>query len=326
MRYSLVGITSLILFLFIAIIASLAIGPYKGVTLSDAVSYIIGWYSGGYSGILHYRLTRTLAALVAGASLAGSGLALQYTLRNPLADPYLLGVSSGAALGVLLLLYYAQAPPVYGVYSIAFISGLAGFSIVVAVSVLMGLSATALIVAGVSISYLLGGASMILLIRLGDRIPGAASWLFGTVAYVTLDQVLYTFIASSIGLTGLILLSRRIATLILGEEFSSGVGVRVGRLRVIVSILAALSASSVVALSGPIGFIGVAGPWIARLITGSWFPTTLVASMLAGSLLTLFSDISVRVIGGGELPLTAISSIYGGLVLFYLTARSGREL
>ncbi len=211
-------------------------------------------------------------------------------------------------------------------YATAFIAGLGSFGAVVLLSTLMGLSATAMIVAGVSVSYLLGGVSMVLLVRLGDKIPGAAAWLFGTVAYVTPNQLVYTAIASIASLAGLLLVSRRIGTLILGEEMSRGIGVNVTTLRLASAALASLAASSVVAMAGPIGFIGLAGPWMARLLVGSWFPQAYPAALIAGAALAVFSDVTVRLVGGGEVPLTAASSLYGGIVLLYLTLRSGREL
>ena len=321
-----IGIILLTLLLPTIFTISLLVGPYKHLNMEDVVKYFTGDLEGVKKGIIHYRLIRSLAALVAGAALASSGLTIQYVLRNPLADPYLLGIASGAALGVLVLIYFSREPPVYSVYTVAFASGLASFGAVVIVSSILGLSSTALIVAGVSISYLLGGASMIVIVRLGEKLPGAAAWLFGTVAYVKNDYLVYTTVVSTASIVGMILLSRRIATLILGEEMSRGVGVNVNRLRIVSSFLASLAASSVVAMAGPIGFIGLAGPWLARLVIGSWFPSALLASIVAGGILTLISDVSVRLIGGGEIPLTAVSSIYGGLVLFYLTSRTGREL
>ncbi len=321
-----IGIILLTFLLPTIFIVSLLVGPYKHLNMEDVVKYFAGDLEGAKKGIIHYRLIRSLAALVAGAALATSGLTIQYVLRNPLADPYLLGIASGAALGVLVLVYFSREPPVYGIYTVAFASGLASFGAVVIVSSILGLSSTALIVAGVSISYLLGGASMIVIVRLGEKLPGATAWLFGTVAYVKYEHLVYTSVVTIASIAGMLLLSRRIATLILGEEMSRGVGIDINKLRIASSFLASLAASSVVAMAGPIGFIGLAGPWLARLIIGSWFPSVLLASIAAGGILTLVSDISVRLIGGGEIPLTAVSSIYGGLVLFYLTSRAGREL
>ncbi|MEB3774083.1 MAG: iron ABC transporter permease [Desulfurococcales archaeon] len=320
------GLAILLTLLAVLLVISMATGPYKGLGLGDAVSYLLGRYQGEGGGVLHYRLLRSMAAILAGAALAGSGASIQYILKNPLADPYLLGISSGAALGVLLLVYHTGSPPAYSVYGAAFAAGMAGFGLILGVAGMLGLSTTALIVAGVSISYLLGGASMIIITRLGDRLPGAFAWLFGTVAYVTSDMLLYTGVAAGIGVAGLALLSRRIGVLLVGEEMSRGMGVNVERVRLLTSILAALTASSVVAMAGPIGFIGLAGPWLARLLVGSWFPEVLAASLASGAVLTLFSDVSIRLIGGGELPLTAVSSLYGGAALFYLTIKTRRGL
>ncbi len=276
-------------------------------------------------GVLDYRLYRTMAAALTGLALSASGLAIQYALRNPLADPYIMGVSSTAALAVLGLYYLAEYPSPWQVYTVAFLGGLAGLAASTMVAVLLGLSGTALIVAGVSVSYLAGGLGMILALRLGDKVPMALSWLFGTVAYSVPREILYSSIGALAGVAWIALLSRRMNTLILGEEAAEGLGARVARLRIEAAVAASLATSSVVALAGPVGFIGLAGPWLARLLAGARFTSVLPVALATGALLTVVSDVLVRMVGGGEIPLTAVTSVYGGVVLYYLVAR-GRRL
>ena len=306
-------------------VVSLSVGPYHTVGIREVLGFLTGGLEPAASGVVEYRLHRTIAAAVTGLALSASGLAIQYSLRNPLADPYIMGVSSTAALAVLGFYYLTSHPSPWQVYTVAFMGGLAGVAASTLIAILLGLSGTALIVAGVSVSYLAGGLSMILALRLGDKVPMALSWLFGTVAYTVPNEILYSSVGAVAGVVWIALLSRRMNTLILGEEAAEGLGARVRMLRVEAAVAASLATSSVVALAGPVGFIGLAGPWLARLLAGAVFTRVLPVALASGALLTIISDIIVRLVGGGEIPLTAVTSVYGGLVLYYLVAR-GRSL
>ena len=308
-------------------VASTMVGAYKGIGLEDLAALARGELGGVEAGVLKYRLVRTAAALVVGAGLSASGLALQFALRNPLADPYLLGVSAGAAFGVLLSYLIVQSPNPALVYTVAFTSGLGGFGAVLAISLFMGLTATGLIVAGVSVSYVMAGLSMILISRLIERLPTAYSWLFGTVAYANLRELGYTVAVAAAGLAVIAALARRVNTLMLGEDVSKSMGVDPRVLRLAVAVASSLIASSLVAIAGPVGFLGLAGPWMARLLVGSAFTRALPTAIVTGSLLALSSDTTVRLLASpGEIPLTAITALYGGPILFYLAVRSGRSL
>ncbi len=316
-----------VIVLMLLFLASLLVGAYKGISLGDLLAFIKGDLEGLEEGIVKYRLVRTLAALIVGAGLSASGLALQFVLRNPLADPYLLGVSAGAAFGVLLSYLLSYAPDPLLLYSIAFISGLGGFGLVLAISLFMSLTPTGLIVAGVSVSYVMAGLSMVLISRLIERIPMAYSWLFGTVAYAGSRELAYTLIAVSMSLGTIAVLARRINTLMLGEDVSKSMGVNPGTIRLLAAVASSLAASSIVAIAGPVGFLGLAGPWMARLLVGSSFTRAYPMAAMTGGLLALASDTTVRLIASpGEVPLTAITAFYGGPILFYLTLKSGRSL
>ena len=299
--------------------ASLALGPYRSLGFIEVFEAII---EGRLPPIIEYRLTRTLAAIVVGAGLASSGLAMQYGLRNPLADPYLLGSSAGSAVGVIVAYYFIKTPSPYTLYAFAVAGGLLAFSIVVMLGWFEGGTPTSLIVSGVSISYSLMGAGLILMYK-GMIVQQSFLWLFGTVAYTPRPLLTVTATAVAGGIFGLALLSGKAYTLILGDEVSESLGVNVRRLRIELLTLSSIIVAATVALAGPIGFIGLAAPWMARLSLGARFSTVLVASTLYGAILALASDITVRLIGGNvELPLAAITALYGGPILFYLTRKS----
>ncbi len=300
--------------------ASLSTGPARSVTVIDVVRDFL---SGGLGGVEEYRLTRTLAAVVLGAALGASGLASQYALRNPLADPYLLGVSSGAALGVVVAYYIHGAPSPYTIYAHAITGGLASFAVVLALGWRRGAGVTGLIVAGVSVSYTLVGAAIILLYK-GVEMAQPFLWLFGTVAYVPKPILAATSALTVSAVAIMAAMSARAYTLILGDEVSESMGARVEATRFTLLASATIAVSASVAMAGPVGFIGLAAPWIARLALGARFSAALAGALLAGADLALASDITVRLVGGStELPLAAVTALYGGPLLFYLTRRTG---
>ncbi len=276
-------------------------------------------------GIARYRLTRTLAASILGAGLAASGLTYQYSLENPLADPYLLGVSTGAALGVVVAIATGHGLQPGIIYLLSLLMGLAAFALVAGISSYTGASPTSLIVAGVSVSYSLLGIIILILARHPTtRIPGF-TWLFGTVAYVIPRYLAYTTAITIAGTTALYALGSRLYTLILGENVSESLGAKPRETRLASLAIASLIASSSVALAGPVGFIGLAAPWMARLAYGSRYRLVLAIALIIGADLTVASDLIVRLAsaGSGEIPLTAVTALYGGPILYYLARRTG---
>lgn len=314
----------LILSLLVLFTGSLLIGPYHKVTLSDIINFFTTGGIKGKAGIIRYRLIRTLAATILGAGLASSGLTMQYALRNPLADPFLLGVSSGAALGVVIaLVVYGNANPLF-IYVIAMLFGVSTFFIVIGIGARSGGTPTAIIVAGVSVSYAITGIIIMIMTKYINRINVTYMWLFGTVAYTLLKTLTYSTIILVGGLVPLYMLSKRIYTLILGDDVSESMGVNVKRTRYTALILSAIIASAMVALAGPVGFIGLAAPWLARLLAGNEFGRTLTVSTLMGVVLALISDMAIRIASPSqEMPLTAFTALFGGPLLFYLSRKSG---
>lgn len=310
-----------ILLLAILLLSSLSIGPYKGIGLMEALRVLV--HGGMGRGVAEYRLTRTIAALVLGSGLGASGLAMQYALRNPLADPFLLGVSSGAAFGVVLAYALNPHPEPLLIYLLALAMGGVAFLTVLAIAWRTSLSPTSLIVAGVSVSYTLMGPTIILLYKVVQT-SQPFLWLFGTVAYTPRTLLTATTLVVLTSIIVLAIVSEQAYTLILGDEVSESLGVKVARLRVIMLTASSAAASALVAMAGPVGFIGLAAPWISRLALGASYGTVLASAVIVGADLGLASDIVVRILGGPtELPLAAVTALFGGPILFYLTRRSG---
>ncbi|AFZ70743.1 ABC-type Fe3+-siderophore transport system, permease component [Caldisphaera lagunensis DSM 15908] len=312
----------LILLLPISFLLSLSIGPYSKVSIYQVIFFILGKnLPSTYIDILKYRLIRSLAALILGIGLSSSGLTLQYTLKNPLADPYLLGISSGAIFGVTIAMFFGYYS-FYQLYIIALLSALLSLGFILLISTIFKSSSTTIIIAGISLSYLLNGITTIYMIRLGPKIPSILFWLFGSVAFTTLNTLEKSSILVIISLFFMFYYWKAINTLMLGEDVAKSLGVKVSYIRIVSVLFSSISTAALVAMAGPVGFIGLAAPWMARLIIGSNFGKALLMSLLTGSLLAIFSDILARlVIYPSEAPLTAITSIFGAPVLIYLTLK-----
>ena len=304
-------------------IASLSIGPYRRVSLHQVAE----WISGGSlppldEAILQVRLRRTLAGIIIGASLAYAGANLQYLFRNPLADPYVFGIASGAALGVTLALYLGHADPA-AVYAYSLAGALASLALVVAGGLMGGGSPFSFIVVGVSLGYLLWSVSLILLSIMGPRSHLGFVWLFGTLAYASGRQLRLAAATLALVWTASILLRSRYSKLLLGPDISSLRGTPYRRAAVELVVLSGVVTAAATAVSGPVGFVGVVAPWFARTTAGSLYGRFIAVSTLWGATLVVLADTVNRLLGGAvELPLTGLLSLIGVPVVVYITLRS----
>lgn len=272
----------------------------------------------------HIRLPRIALALGAGAALALAGAAFQALLRNPLADPYVLGVSSGAALGAIVgILFATQLPLARPLLSFA---GAAGATFVV---YLLGRRAddpARLILAGVVISTLLASL-MVLLTTLADdiRLRNITFWLLGDLSSGNSEFIL--FLAATVLGGGLLLglNARALNLMLVGERDAFSLGVETSRVRWIVFVTASLLTASAVSTGGAIGYVGLVVPHLIRLAAGTDNRLVLPASALAGALLVLLADTTARtVIAPRELPTGAITALIGAPVMVYLLLGRGK--
>ncbi len=274
--------------------------------------------------LLNFRLPKALTAIIAGASLSAAGLMMQTLFRNPLADPYILGVSSGASLGVALITMASAMLPVMLVSSgwAMIISAIAGASVVlllvVAVSFRVQSSVTLLIV-GIMFGTIAGSVVSILQnFSNPDAIKLFVMWTFGSLSAVTWNYMQVLLPVSLTGLGMAFLLHKKMDGLLLGENYARGLGIPVIKTRFWIVVATGLLAGGITAFTGPIAFVGVAIPHIARgLFRTSTHKTLLPATLLCGASLLLLCDI-ISQIPAYTLPINTISSLFGAPVILWI--------
>ena len=260
------------------------------------------------------RLPRVVLAMLVGCALGSSGAALQGTLRNPLAEPYLLGVSGGAAVGAVLAL-------IIGVTAAAAVPIAAFAGAVVAVLLVLALARAAggardprtLLMAGVIIGAFASATILILLADVSpDRVRGALWWMAGSLSDSSWLRVGWLAVYVALGMALLVSRGRLLDVLALGDESAAALGVDVGRATRQVFLISALLAAASVAAAGLIGFVGLVVPNIVRAFGVVRHRALIVASALGGASLMLLADLLARTVRAPlELPLGAITALIG---------------
>lgn len=278
--------------------------------------------------IWNIRLPRVLLAFCVGASLSLAGAAFQGLLRNPLADPYTIGVSSGASLGAVLVLFFQVTIIGLGNFTLPVVAILSGLLTLLVVFGLVRLSSKSLaietiILAGIIVSAFIS-ALVSLLISLGDReaMTQIIYWLYGSVgmrgwSYIQL-MIPFMFIGSII----LFSFYRELNALALGEDAADHIGVNVKKGKTFVLIGASLLTGAAVAVSGSIGFVGLVIPHLVRLVTGPNHRHVLPLSLLIGGAFLVLADLMARtIIAPKELPIGVITALIGAPVFALLLIR-----
>jgi iron complex transport system permease protein len=269
------------------------------------------------------RLPRLLLAIGAGAALAVSGALMQTYFRNPLAEPYITGVSAGGALGAVVGASLGLLHPlaIGG-------SSLLGAAAITAALYLFALrpgrGSLALLLLGVALGTLCGALVWLILLRLGPADSSAAiSWLLGRVSTVGYTEALALLAAAALGLAGAWLLAPQLDALLLGDEKAASLGLNVMGSRRLVLAVATLLAAASVAFCGVIAFVGLMVPHVARQWTGSTHLRLLPVVALGGAVLVLGIDLLSRVIAPpAEFPLTVLTSLLGAPFFIGVLLRS----
>lgn len=329
-----VGLSLVVAVLGVAVLLSVTlavtIGPVfiSPVTVWQIiVSHIFGasqgdWTAGQDHIVWLIRLPRVLLAGVVGAGLAVVGVAMQATVRNPLADPYLLGTSSGASVGAVLVIMLGinfLAP--YSLSILAFVGAVGSFVIVFAISQTGGrVSPTRLILAGVATAYVLTAITSLILF-LGDEraVRAVLFWMLGTLSGAEWSYLGLPAGALLLGISILVLKYRAMNALLAGEETAITLGVDTQGLRRQLLVLTALLTGVMVAVSGAIGFIGLMMPHIVRLIVGADHRIVLPASALTGAIFLIWVDVAARtVVQPQEIPVSVITALVGAPFFLWL--------
>jgi iron complex transport system permease protein len=279
--------------------------------------------------LLETRLPRVLLAAIVGAALATAGAALQGLMRNPLAEPHLIGVSGGAALGAVIAVI-AGGRGVFAEASVLPLSAAAGallsMAIVYWLALVHGrLQPYVLLLAGV-VYNAFAGALIMFVNSIADyyQAYGILFWLMGSLATQSYRLVATVGVYVSIGMIWLILQARELNLLSLGEEAASQLGVDVHRLRRATFIASALLVGAVVSVSGMIGFVGLIVPHVMRLLLGADHRLLLPASSLAGAIFLVWADTVARsALGVVEIPVGVVTALCGGPFFVYLLKREG---
>lgn len=270
------------------------------------------------------RFGRTLVAVIVGISLAVSGTVFQGLFRNPLADPFIIGASSGAALGATLAIIFGFSISGFGFSPIPLAAFTGSFITIILVYIFTktGSSsppAVALLLAGTALSSLFFACVSLLMSVSENDLHRIFFWLIGSINEKSWPQFVAILPYFIISFSIIIILARPLDILAFGEETASGMGLNVNNARILIIISATLATASAVSISGIIGFVGLIAPHIARLLFGPAHKRLIPSSALIGAILLVVSDNLARtILDSRELPVGVFTAILGAPFFLYL--------
>jgi iron complex transport system permease protein len=316
-----------------AFVLRLALGSVQ-IPVSEVVRVLLGAEASKVTWqtiILDFRLPQALTAMLAGAALGVCGLLMQTLFRNPLADPFILGISSGASLGVALVVLMT------GSVTTAFLAGfglLGDLGLAAAASLGAGAvmlivlmvtrriaSGITLLILGLLFSYMTSAVvSVLLYFSIPERIQAYINWTLGSFSSVTWDQLAILAPTIAAGLVVAFTMSKSLNALLLGEDYAWSMGIDIRRFRVAIIAASSLLAGTVTAFCGPIGFVGIAVPHLARgLFRTSDHRILIPATTLTGAIITLIASLIASLPGSNVvLPVNAVTAFVGAPVVIWV--------
>lgn len=315
-----------------AVLAGLALGPASippGALLGDLLAQLWPASSQGSLSRLNeavlweLRAPRVALGALVGGMLAVAGGSYQAVFRNPLADPYLLGAAAGAGLGATIAIIHAEAVPLAP-------AAFAGATASVAGAYLLGRSVgdrrstATLILAGVAMAAFLTALQTLLLQQNTDDVRAIYSWLLGRLSTSGWSDVLLVLPYATVSMVAILAHRRVLDVLRVGDDEAASLGVRVGRVRLIVVGAATLGTAAAVSVSGLIGFVGIVVPHAVRLLAGSSYRIVLPLSILFGAAFLVLADVVARTaLSPAELPIGVVTACVGA-PFFAIVLRRGR--
>lgn len=313
-----------ILLLFGLFLVSVNVGSIK-VSPLELFRGIFIAYDQNVSAIFDLRFPRILIAMLGGAAIAVSGVLLQAVMKNPLADPGIIGISSGASLAAVLLTAFLPSLFFYTPL-FAFLGGMTAFLLVYGLSWKEGLSPVRIILVGVAVNTMFTGIMNAVNRGTGSTNSGVASIVNGNITMKTWNDFYLLAVYTIIGLLSTCFLSEKCNLMALEDKTAAGLGIHVNKNRIIVSIVAVLLAAISTAVIGPISFLGLIVPHISRILVGSNHKVLLPYTMLLGAAVFLFADTIGRVIAQPyEISASIIMAVVGGPFFIILLKRSGKN-
>lgn len=313
-NYAILGI--LVIAGVVAFVLSVSVGS-SHINFGDVIKAAFGEGSATMKSIVDFRLRRTVLAVVVGAALATAGCAMQSLFRNPLADPYILGVSSGASVGAALVILLGFASSM-NIITAAF------FSAIITVYVVYQLGKTStysLLLAGVAMATFLSGLTSLLIYLAGKDMHQVVFWIMGGFWTASWLKVKITLIPVLAGVAAVFHNSWKLNAILLGEEHAASVGVDVKRLKRTIIAFSALLTAAAVSVSGVIGFVGLIIPHAMRLVVGEDNRILLPAAILFSAAFMPVVDVVARIAVPGELPVGIITALLGAPFFIYLLRR-----
>lgn len=316
-------VTATLLVAAAAVVVGLSTGSFQASPV-EVVTALLGGGDGRTTVVVAgLRLPRVLSALAIGATLGLAGAVFQTLARNPLASPDIVGFSAGSATGALigLTLIAPTASPAAG----AWIGGLLTVVIVMLIARSAGVSRERTILAGIALSTLLAAVNDYLLTRAPLEIArNADQWLHGSLAATSMSDVGLLLASFGILAAVIVLVRRDFRALELGDDTARSLGVRTGRVRLLLVIVAALLTGTATAVAGPIGFVALAAPQLARRAMGS-SGIPLVGSVVTGAAVLVVADvIAQRALAPLQIPVGLLTGVVGGAYLIWIVARTRR--
>ncbi len=307
-------------------------GEPERISFEDAIRAIFGLESSGPS-YLHtifwdVRIPRVLLAGLVGGALACAGTAMQAVFRNPMADPFIVGVSTGASLGAVIAgLTGLASTAVIGVFispALAFTTAIITVFLVYGLGVVRGkMHVDTLLLSGVAVAAFLGAVVSFMIYFARQEYHRIIFWLLGSLALASWPAVAVLAVALTLGFSAVFLYGRDLNALLLGEETAHNLGTDPERLKTSILLMAAIMTAAAVAFTGVIGFVGLIVPHMVRLVVGADHRMLAPAATLTGAIFLIWADSIARTaIAPTELPVGIITALCGGPFFLYLLRRS----
>lgn len=333
-----ITVLALTIFLFFAIIGSTAVGPVNiplvmvAKILLNKLPLMGGLFSHSWSNveesiILQIRLPRVLLGVLVGSALAVAGAAMQGLFKNPMADPYVIGISSGAALGATL----AVVLGIQGIFSmpiLAFVGAISSAFLVYSLTKVDGqIQTETLLLSGIAVAIFFSALTSFFMYVAGGNLHKIVFWLMGGLWARGWDHVRVSFVPILIGIMGIYVFARDLNVMQMGEESAMHLGIEIEQVKKILLALSALIAGIAVSVSGIIGFVGLIIPHIVRIMVGPDHRILIPASALAGAIFLILADSIARtILSPAELPVGIITAFFGAPFFIYLLRKRMRGL
>ncbi len=316
--------------LIAGVILNLCIGSVR-IPLREIIDSLKGTPAPNERILLDIRMPRTIAALILGGSLALSGYLLQTFFHNPIAGPFVLGISSGAKMTVAVVMVFFMDRAIAISSGTLILAAFTGSLISLGFVLLMSgrvKNMSMLVVAGVMIGYICSAATELIINFANDaQIVNLHNWSRGSFSGTTWDNVYVMAVIVLIAFGWTFLLSKPMSAYQLGEGYACNLGVNVKLLRVLIVFLSSVLSACIVAFAGPVSFVGVAAPHIVKNILGTNKPILMIpASFMGGGFFVLICDLLARTLfAPTELSVSTVTAIFGAPVVLFIMLKKSRE-